>query len=810
MGIDTKINNSTSMLKNYFKTALRTLQKNKLSAFINIGGLAVGMAVAMLIACWIYYEVSYDRNIKDYDRIAQVVQVWAGSNYAQKQLPAILGDELKLKFGSDFKRVVRSSQTHEHVFAYGEKKMSKSGNFIEPEGLNLLSVQILKGDHQALKDPYSILLSSSLAKNIFADADPIGKIVKMDDTVSLKVTGVYQDFANNSSFKDVTFFSPWDLYATIDPETKYNGHSWDDNNWLVYVQLADNADIDKIAAKIKPVKAVNDPFLDAGGHNINTTEIFLQPISRWHLFTSVKSKPDEGQIQYVRLFGWIGACVLLLACINFMNLSTARSEKRAKEVGIRKVIGSMRGQLIGQFFSESLVVAFFAFIIAVALLGLSLPFFNNLAETNMTIPWANPIWWIACISFCLMTGLIAGSYPALYLSSFKPIKVLKGIFRMGRLASLPRKILVVTQFTVSIIMIVGTIIIFRQVQFGKERPVGYNRDGLLMMQTHTKDIHTHFDAFRTELLATGAVDEVAESVSPVTESWPFNGGLTWSGHAKSIQGDGDFSMRGISKEYAKTIGLQFTQGRDFRSGPNGSDNMTMLLNEPAAMKMGLKDPVGKTVTWMGMNFTVIGVVKNVVMNSPYESPIPSLFYLMPYQMPYLTFRLNSRSGTNEAVEKIRAVVAKFSPGEPFDYKFVDQTYDYKFRSELHVGQLAGLFTALAIFISCLGLFGLASFVAEQRTKEIGVRKVLGANVFTLWKLLSKDFVVLVCISCLIAIPLSSTFLTKWLQQFEYRTTLQWWIFIVAAFGAIIITLATVSYQSIKAALSNPVKSLRTE
>ncbi len=359
-------------------------------------------------------------------------------------------------------------------------------------------------------------------------------------------------------------------------------------------------------------------------------------------------------------------------------------------------------------------------------------------------------------------------------------------------------------------MIIGTIIVFRQVQYARERPVGYNQQGLLMVQTHTPDIYNHFSPFRNELLSTGAITEVAESVSPVTASWPFNGGLTWTDHNHQEIGDPDFSMKGVTQEYAKTLGLQVIEGRDFRTGPSGADAKTMILNESSLKYMGLKDPIGKTVTWMGNNFTVIGVVKNMVMESPYESPVPALFYLVPYRMSNITMRINPQLSAQEALRRMAPIFAKYNPAEPFDYKFTDQEYDAKFRAELRIGRLASFFTVLAIFISCLGLFGLASFIAEQRTKEISVRKVLGASIFNLWKLLSKEFVLLILFSCLIAIPIASWLLHQWLQQFAYKTEISWWIFAAAGTGALIITLLTVSFQSIRAALMNPVKSLRTE
>jgi ABC-type antimicrobial peptide transport system permease subunit len=795
------------MLRNYLKTAWRSLLKNRLSSFINIGGLSIGMAVAMLIACWIYNEWTFDREFNNYDRIAQVWEMYPGKHGAQAILPAPVADELRAKFSSNFKQVFSSSRDQEHVFAAGDKKLIKLGRYIEPAGLNVLTLPMLKGSHSGLNDLHSILLSASLAEALFSGADPVGKILDMDDTVALKVTGVYKDFPYNSSFRDISYLAPWELYVANDPETKYQRNRWGDNNWYTFVQLAENTNFASVSAKIKDVKRNNDPWIDSTGKNRNTMELFLHPMSRWHLYSDFSDGYNaSGRIKYVRLFGIIGVLVLLLACINFMNLSTARSEKRAREVGIRKVVGSLRSQLVGQFFCESLLVTFFALAISLGLLQLSMHFFNQLADTKMSIPWQNPVWWMACIGFCLFTGLVAGSYPALYLSSFKPIKVLKGVFRVGRLASLPRKVLVVVQFTVSIAMIIGTIIVFRQVQYAKDRPIGYDQRGLVSVQQHTKNIQDHFLAFRNDLLSTGVVTEVAESVAPVTAAWNQNGGLSWSEHPSPGPNDPDFCMKGVTQGFAKTVGLQFIKGRDFRTGPNGADATTMILNETALKAMGWKDPLGKTVHWSNTDFTVIGVVKDVVMESPYETPYAALYFVAPFTMSYITMKIDPRS----SLRQVAPVFAKYNPAEPFDYKFVDEQYDARFRDELRIGELAGFFTALAILISCLGLFGLASFVAEQRIREIGVRKILGASVFNLWKLLSKDFVLLTGLSFLIATPIAWRLLDQWLQSYAYRTTISWSIFAMAGAAALAITLLTVSFQAIKAATTNPVKSLRSE
>jgi putative ABC transport system permease protein len=797
------------MFRNYFKIAFRNLVKNKVFSFINIGGLSVGMAVAMLIGFWIYDEWSFDKQNDNYNRIAQVMQSQAINNsyITQRQLPVPVANELRKKFGSDFKQVVISSQTHDHILAFGEKKLTSKGNFIEPAAPAMFHFRMLEGDRNGLTDPHSILLSASLAKALFGNADPIGQSIHLDDSLPVKITGVYEDLPYNSTFRDIQFLAAWDLYASVDKETKNAKDQWEDNNWLVFVEMADKADLQKVSAKIRNIKSDNDKYVKAG--DPFKPQMFLHPMSKWHLYSEFKEGASiGGRIMYVRLFGLIGVFVLLLACINFMNLSTARSEKRAKEVGIRKAIGSLRVQLITQFFSESLLVTGIAFLVSLGLVKLSLPFFNGLADKKISIPWLNPFFWLTGIGFSLLTGLIAGSYPALYLSSFQPIKVLKGIFSAGRLAALPRKILVVMQFTVSIAMIVGTAIVFRQVQFARNRPVGYSRDGLLVIEMHTPDIYSHFQAFRDDLLKTGAIAEVAESTSPTTEMRNQMNNFNWKG--RDPDSKAAFATEGVTQQYAQTVGLQLIEGRDFRTGPKGFDALTMIVSESAGKQMGFKNPVGENIEWFGTKFSIIGVVKDIVMESPYDPVVPTVYYLAPWKMTVLNIKINPQLGAAQALDKIGSVFLKYIPAEPFDFKFVDQEYDAKFRTEERVGSLATFFAVLAVFISCLGLFGLASFVAEQRAKEIGIRKVLGATVFNLWKMLSKDFVILVVLSCLIAIPIAWFLLHRWLQQYQYRTEISWSIFAITGAGAIMITLLTISYQSLKAAVSNIVKSLRTD
>jgi ABC-type antimicrobial peptide transport system permease subunit len=429
------------------------------------------------------------------------------------------------------------------------------------------------------------------------------------------------------------------------------------------------------------------------------------------------------------------------------------------------------------------------------------------ADKKLTLLWSNPTFWLMGIGFSIFTGLIAGSYPALYLSSFQPVKVMKGTFRVGRFASIPRKVLVVLQFTVSVTLIIGTVVVFRQVEFAKDRPIGYDRNGLINIYMSTQDIHNHFDAVRNELKSSGAIVEITEAGSPTTQVWNTNGGFTWKGKDPALAVD--FPNNAVTHEFGKTVGWTFKDGRDF-ARDHASDSNAFVINEAAEKFLGFKTTVGEILTWNDKPYTIIGVIKDMIIESPYEPVRASLWHINKYDGNLVILKLNPEMGSHEALEKIKVIFTKYNPAAPFEYSFVDEEYARKFSDEERIGKLASSFAVLAIFISCLGIFGLASFVAEQRTKEIGVRKVMGASVVNLWGMLSKDFLVLVSISLLLAMPLAWYFMSTWLQKYEYRSTIAWWIFAAAAVGALLITLLTVSYQSIKAALANPVKSLRSE
>ena len=793
------------MLKNYFTIAWRNLLKNKAYSAINIIGLATGMAVAILISLWIWDELSYNNFSKNHATIAQVMttQTFNGETGTGQAVALPLANELRNKYGSDFIAVSMASWNFTHILGAGEKKISAEGMWVESVFPSMFSVNKLKGNINSLSDPSAILLCSSLAKSLFGSTDPLNKTVRLDNRFDFKVTGVYEDFPRNSSMYYTKMLLPWEKYIVTDTWFKESMKQWGNHSWQCYVQVNDNGNIVKTSEKIKKASMIH---LHAAQDGVE--ELVLQPMDNWRLHNEFKNgKVVGGRIQFVWLFGIIGIFVLLLACINFMNLSTARSEKRAKEVGIRKTVGSLRPQLIKQFLTESIVVAFLALLIALILVLVLLPFFNSLSDKAIRLPGANVFFWLFILAFTLFTGIISGSYPAFYLSSFEPIKVLKGTFRVGRFASLPRKVLVVLQFSISIALIIGTVIVYRQIQYAKDRPVGYEREGLISIMMNTPDLNGHYDVLRNDLLATGKVENMAESSSPSTQIWSNNIGFSWPGKDPSTLPL--FGTVACTYDFGKTIKWQIKEGRDF-SKDFLTDSSAMILNEAAVKLTGLKNVVGLTIKWDTTPHHVVGVIKDMVMESPYEPVKPTIFLVNPNWANVITVRLKPSASLKVGLAIVETVFKKHNPSAPFEYKFTDEEYAHKFEDEKRIGNLSTFFAVLAVFISCLGLFGLASFVAEQRTKEIGIRKVLGASIFNLWKMLSGDFVNLVVISCAIAIPLAWYFLHQWLLKYPYRTDISGWIFFFAGMGAMVITLLTVSYQAIKAALMNPVNSLHSE
>ncbi len=807
--------NTYGMYKSYFKIGWRNLLKNRGFAVINIGGLAVGVTVAILIGLWIFDELNFDTYHTNYNRIAQVLtrETDEDGTGINTSLPYPLALELKANYADNFKHIVVSTfSVHEYILSTEDRNFTKTGQFMDAGAPEMLSLKMIHGSYAALNDPNTIILSASAAQTFFGDSNPVNQLMKINNRLDVKVTGVYEDLPKNTTFADLKFLAPFDLWVVDNPWVKEKAiNDWSNHFLKVYTEILPSTNFTNVSVRIKDAEL--NGVKDIPEQAAQNPEVFLHPMQDWHLYSFKNSVVNPEPSRIVKLVGLIGALVLVLACINFINLSTARSEVRAKEVGIRKAIGSLRHQLIGQFLSESFLVVILAFVIAFTWVSLLLPWFNDLTAKQIVLPIGSTPFWLMILAIVLVTALLAGMYPAAYLSSFKPAKALKGVMRAGKGLYSQRIILVVTQFTISVTLIICTIIIYNQIQFAQNRPVGYSREGLIMLEMKGNDLKGKYEILSSELKKTGVVAEVSQSMGKITQVWSNNDGWDWQGRDPALTKS--FGTLTITPEHGNVIGWQILQGRDF-SNNLVSDSSAIIINEAALNYMGVMNVVGERMSWTfndkTYHYEVIGIVKDMVMESPYQPIRPTIFLMKaPNGKPnWVNIKINPAISTQQALIKIEEVLKKVAPTIPFDYKFVDEEYNAKFLAEVRIGKLASLFSSLAIFISCLGLYGMASFIAEQRTKEIGIRKVLGASITNLCALLSKDFVLLVAISCIVAIPIAYYSMAAWLMKFPYRTELSFWIFIVTCVGALMITLLTISFQAIKTAMENPVKSLRSE
>ena len=800
--------NRNRMFRNYLKMAWRNTLHNKVYSTLNIAGLAAGMAVALLIGLWVVNQYSYDRFLPGYQQLYQVEMNLTSQHNGtstQTSIALPLTDVLRKEIpGVKYVAEADAVGKMNHGLLVGDKKLYLGGGAVGADFFKIFQFPFIKGNaNSALKDIYSIVITESTAKALFGDADPMGKAIRFDNAQNMTVTGVVKDIPKNSSLQ-FNYLVPFAYSEATQGWIKDGRTKWTYNSFSAYVALEPGISYAQIAPRIRDIVDKRSPEMRS-----LKPEVFLHPLKDWHLNNEFKNgKAAGGFIEYVRLFSIIGMLVLAIACINFMNLSTARSEKRAREVGVRKAIGSARMDLVYQFLTESVMITFISFLASLLLVMLALPSFNALTGADVHIPYGNIGFWGIMIVFVLFTGLAAGSGPAFYLSSFSAVKVLKGTLQVGKWASLPRKVLVVAQFTCSIALIISTVIVYQQIQYVKNRPTGYSPDRLVMTDMNS-DLSTHFDALKNDLLSSRLVESVAASSSPATQVYSHFSLQKWPG---KVAGDEEVNIGAIwiSTDYFKTLGITFAGGHNF-TGDWKSDTLNVIVNEAMVRRIGLKDPVNQLIT---INFNakpvrIIGVVKDALMDSPYKPVEPLVFGHNPFGF-VITYRLAKNAGTHTAIDKIGKIFDKYNPAYPFQYKFVDAEYANKFNLEVLVGKLAGVFAGLAIFISCLGLFGLAAYVAEQRTKEIGIRKVLGASIGQVWLLLSRDFILLVGISCVIASPVAFYYLHNWLQKYTYRVSIGVGVFIASGIAAIIITLLTISFQAIKAALANPVKSLRSE
>ncbi|MBS1529210.1 MAG: ABC transporter permease [Bacteroidetes bacterium] len=799
--------NRNYMIRNYLKIAWRNMLHSKVYSALNITGLATGMAVALLIGLWVSQQFSYDRFWPNYKQLYQVKFNFTDpkdGTHTQSAVCLPLAPVLRNIAG--FKRVAETDWVSYmvHNLKVGDKKFLLSGGAVGPEYLQIFRHSFVKGDpNTVFKDIYSIIIDESTAKALFGNDDPINKTIRVDNEHDVKVTGVYKDIPAISTTK-YSYLLPFSYKKLTEGWIKNAAADWGNNSFEMWVELQPGVTYKQIAPKIKDLLIKYHPY-----YKNSKGEVILQPIGDLHLYSNYENgKVAGGFIDYVRMFSIVGALVLLIACINFMNLSTARSEKRAREVGVRKAIGSNRRELIFQFLTESLMITFAAFLFSVLMVQLALGPFNELTGSTVTIPYSSLVFWAIMIGYVLLTGLLAGSRPAFYLSSFNPVKVLKGTIQVGKSASLPRKILVVLQFSCSIALIISTVIIYQQIQYAKDRPTGYSPDRLVSTGM-SSDLWKNYNALKNDLLASRMVENITEASSPLTGIYWHTGINKWPGQKAGEMGINIGGMS-VADNYFKTVGMELIAGHDF-SSDFAADTLNVIVNEAAVKRMGLKQPLNQMITYAGLTYPVriIGVVKDALMESPFTQAEPTVFN-HGRGGNFLIYRLSAGTNPHAAMDKISRIFNKYNSAYPFDYVFVDNEYDKKFGLETLIGKLAGIFAGLAIFISCLGLFGLAAYVAEQRTKEIGIRKVLGASIANVWMLLSKDFILLVVVSCVIASPVALYFLEPWLKKYDYHIILGPGVFFLSALAALIITLFTVSFQAIKAAVANPVRSLRSE
>jgi ABC-type antimicrobial peptide transport system permease subunit len=793
------------MFRNYFKTSWRNILKEKAYSGFNILGLAVGMAVALIIGLWVQYQLSYDKWLPDYGQAYRTMVKSAQNGVTETGeatcLP--LADVIRRDV-PEVKYVAQADFGSQHSLMAGGKKLYSRGMFAGEDFLKIFRYPLLQGNAKdVLKQPASIVLTRSAAIALFGHTDPVNKTIRLDNLHDVKVSGVLADLPGNASLT-FDYLIPFSFYVQTQYWIQQNSSNWNMDPIQTFVALQPNASRDQAETALRPIYKKYDPDV----YRTLKQEAFIYPLKDWHLYSEVKNGVVTGGfIDYVRMFSIIGLLVLVIACINFTNLSIARSERRAREVGVRKAIGSLRRHIVLQFLMESVLITLLAFVLALMLVSLALPAFNTLTTSTIAMPWTSPAFWGVMLSYVLLTGLLAGSRPAFYLSSFRPVQVLKGGLQTGRAATLPRKVLVVLQFTCSVALIASTVIVYQQIQYARNRPTGFEADRLIMTDG-SSDLDKNYAALRDDLLRTGLVTGVTKATTPATDLYSWTGVDDWQGkYANETFG---VATVGVTDDYFSTLGMRLVKGRDFKRGM-AEDTLDVILNEAAVARMRFRDPLNQVIFWNNRRkIRVIGVVRNALMLSPFSAAEPTFFVYNPSWSSSVMYRLTPGVDAGTALARFAPIFSKYNPAYPYSYHFADESYAAKFSQEVLIGKLSGIFAALAIFISCLGLFGLAAYVAQQRTKEIGIRKVLGASVAQLWMMLSREFIVLVMLSCLIAAPIAFYFMHGWLQTYDYRIGIGPGVFIASGAAAIVVTIVTVGVQAVKAALMNPVKSLRSE
>ncbi|GIL23819.1 MAG: ABC transporter permease [Bacteroidota bacterium] len=788
------------MFRNYFVVMVRNLFKNGFYSFINIAGLALGITCSILILLWVADETSFNKFIPKADRL---YQVWVRAHYDGKvsawtSVPLPTYEAFKTA-NSNIARMAVTDWGGEHLVTVGENRLIKQGYWVSEEFLEMFEFPLVVGTaEQVLDAPPSIVISESTAKALFGDADPINKVIQLDNEYDLKVTGILKDVPGNSTFQ-FDFLIPWKFREQNNQWIRDNLTNWGNYSFQVFAELNDPAHHEDVENSVKMM-------LQEHGEVDTKPEYFLYPMERWRLFSNFDNGVETGGMNdYVQMFTLIAVFIIIIACINFMNLATARSERRAREVGVRKSVGSRRRELILQFIGESTFIAFIAFAIAVLAAQVLLPFYNNLVNKKLFIDYTSFQFWIASLGMVLLVGIISGSYPAFYLSSFQPVKVLKGKPTLSKGTSLPRKILVILQFGFSILLIIGTIVIYQQIQLVKGRALGYDQENLIAV-SYTNEVEKNYRSIKAELLNTGVVEAITRANSEITNI-NSNNFLGWPGKPEELRVL--FTTITTEYDYTKTMGIKLLEGRDF-SEEFKSDSSAILVNKAAMEVMGLKeDALGTELELWGRKRNLIGVVDDVLMGSPFQ-PVKPMFMILMDWGGSVSIRLKKTNDLQASIQAVKSVFEKYAPAYPFEYRFADQEFQKKFTTINLTSTLASLFAILTIVITGLGLFGLAAFTAEQRTKEIGIRKVMGASVPNLVGLMSKDFSVLVIIAFVLSSPLAWWALTNYLERYTIRTSVAWWIFPVTGAIALTFALLIVSTQALKAARANPASSLRSE
>lgn len=797
------------MFKNYFKTSLRALLKNKTYSFLNIFGLAIGIACAGLIFLWVEDELQFDQfNVKK-DRIysARVNSYLNAGAFTHGSTPGVMAPAIQKEIPGVANTCRTSEGDTRLLFSIDNKPVFASGKYAEPSLFNMFTLPFVQGNPKTVfTQLYSLVITEKTAKKFFGnEKDVIGKTVRVDNKQDYVITGVLKDIPENSSMR-FEWVAPFQIWYQQSPWA----YEWGNNCLSTYVELKTGASLDAINKQLYNFVQKRAPT--------STGHVFLFGMNNWHLYGDFENgKPTgSGQILYVRLFSTIAWIILFIACINFMNLATARSEKRAREVGVRKVMGAGRRKLIAQFIGEALFMALLSAIVAVIIMAASLGAFNLLVQKNLSLELNNPAHCVALLMITCICGVVAGSYPSLYLSSFNPVFVLKGIKMKSGSAAWIRKGLVVTQFTVSIVLIIATIIIFQQIQYIKDRNLGFNRNGLLELSMQG-EMNKHYESIKQDMMQTGLVEFAGLADHSTIYGGNNTDGLTWQG--KPPGNKVLISWRSVDPDFFSTMGLKMREGRNFYvtdtlNYDDKSLHPNIIITESLAKLMGKGTPMGKTIYDEDdtlLHATIVGVVNDYVYGNMYGKPDPVIFFCTAPRFEN-TIYLRAKPGTNTEhfLTAIGAVMKKDNSAYPFEYRFVDDQFNDMFQTEMLMSKLSRVFAALTILISCLGLFGLAAYTAERRIKEIGIRKVLGATVAGLAGLLSFEFLKLILLSLLLAFPLAWLAMHKWLQNYAYRVDIHWWVFIMAGVTAILIAIITVSFQAIKAAISNPVTSLRSE